>query len=195
MYGFHIWIDNTHYNLLNLEDCDKILLKVIYYIPDEKQQQFAIYMLNNIIKKGMINTTPPTLKLSEISLFLWSLDLNDIIISDSACSIVLDMQGHDIITNENFKNTIGRLFEEVIPQPEESQQLYYDSDIDYPSASKLGRKPNTKKLPKTKQELRDYREETMQKIRHAKEMRKNKGEQELLGGKSTKKRKQTKKRK
>jgi hypothetical protein len=185
-YGFHIWINGNYYNLFDQTDYNSILLNVIYIMPDENPKKgFSIHMLNNVIKKGMINRTP-TLKLSEISLFLWSLDLTDIIISDSACSIVLDMQGDDIVTNDNFKNTIGRLYTELFPQPEDSQPIDYESDIDYRVTPKLGRKPKTKKLPKTKQELRDYREETMQKIRHAKEMRKNKGEQELLGGKSTK---------
>ena len=148
-------------------------------------------MLNNVIKKGMLQQNP-TLKLSEISLFLWSLDLNDTFISDSACSIVLDMQGDDIVTNDNFKNTIGKLYLELFPQIEDSQPMDYESDIDYQITPKLGRKPKTKKLPKTKEEIQNYRKETMQKILDAKKMRKNKGHQEILGGKSTKKTKMKK---
>ena len=191
-YGFHIWINDKYYNLLTLQDCDNILTEVIFYIPiDNPKRPFAVYMLNNVIKKGMLQQKP-TLKLSEISLFLWSLDLNDIFISDSACSIVLDMQGDDIVTNDNFKNTIGKLYSELFPQIEDSQPMDYESDIDYRVTPKLGSKPKTKKLPKTKEEIQNYRKETMQKILDAKKMRKKKGDQELLGGKSTKKTKMTK---
>ena len=161
-YGFHIWIGDEKYNLLNIEDYDRIQGNVIANIQDETHQTFANYVLNDIIKKGMIDENP-SLRLSEISLFLWSLDLKDIIISDSACSIVLDMQGSDIITKDNFKNTIGRLYKTVIPQAEESQLSQQSPVRPVKAASrkvqkrKLGGK-KTKRTKRTKRTRRNKKQ-------------------------------------
>ena len=174
-HGFHIWIDNNYYDLFQESGYEGILNNVISSIPDENpKKDFAIHMLNNIIRAKMLNEKP-NLLLSEISLFLWSLDLNDIIISDSACNVVRDMQGDAIVTNDNFKNTIGKLLPILFPDAEDSQALDYASDNDVPVST-----TTQNLMKKRKEEVKKLREDMINKKRGIKEEIKE-------GGKSTKK--------
>jgi hypothetical protein len=213
MYGFHIWIGDEKYNLLNIDDddyddYDRIQNKVIDHMPVEDDRIFAEYVLNDIIKTGMTGETP-NLRLSEISLFLWSLKLKDIIISDSACSIVLDMQGSDIITKDNFKTTIGRLFKTVLPQAEESQ-LPESQLPESPSVTrrlvpvkankkdvkfKLDTRPRGGKPKRTKRTNRTSRSNRTKRTKRAKRTKRTKRTRRTRRTKRTKRVKRTKKQK
>ena len=168
-HGFHIWIDNNYYDLFQESGYQGIFDNVISSIPDDNpKKNFAIYMLNNIIYAKM-----PNLKLSEISLFLWSLDLNDIIISDSACNLVIDMLGNNIVTNDNFKNTIGKSLSTLFPPTEHE---YSQKLIKKRKKKRLENTINTqKRLENTIKKGKKRREDTIN-IKREKD-----------GGKSTKK--------